>query len=99
MVWWNGYNTTAHRIAYNLFRAYVPFDMTVDHVCRNIWCVNPDHLDVCSRSENRKRAAVVRLEVKQVKARMLRRQGYSTYDISKICQLSGTAVKLALLEV
>ena len=30
----------------------IPENMTIDHLCRNKWCVNPEHLEVVSLKEN-----------------------------------------------
>ena len=46
----------AHRWAYQFLVAPIPADMTIDHLCRNIICVNPDHLEVVTLLENIKRA-------------------------------------------
>jgi HNH endonuclease len=48
----------AHRLAYEVFIGPIPPRMTVDHVCANTACVNPDHLALCSRGENTHRATV-----------------------------------------
>jgi hypothetical protein len=48
----------AHRASYLLFRGPIPYGMTLDHLCRNTSCVNPDHLEPCSEAENRERAPV-----------------------------------------
>jgi hypothetical protein len=42
----------AHRAAYIVFKGDIPDGMTVDHVCFNPLCVNPDHLQLLTRSEN-----------------------------------------------
>ena len=55
----------AHRFSYELFECRnihmlntyftlekIPEDMTIDHLCRNRWCVNPKHLEVVSLKEN-----------------------------------------------
>ena len=42
----------AHRIAYEIARGEIPAGMTIDHLCRNLVCVNPDHLEVVTRKEN-----------------------------------------------
>lgn len=41
-----------HRIAYVHHKGPIPSDMTVDHVCRNRCCVNPDHLRLLSNRVN-----------------------------------------------
>lgn len=59
----------AHRVAYTLHRGDIPAGMTLDHLCRNKWCVNPSHLEVVSFSENSRRGQIdYRREAKQVAA-------------------------------
>ena len=42
----------AHRLSYILFVGDIPKGMTIDHICRNRKCVNPNHLRVLSYKEN-----------------------------------------------
>lgn len=35
----------AHRLMYERSKGPVPDGMHLDHLCRNPWCVNPDHLE------------------------------------------------------
>lgn len=42
----------AHRIAWELTIGPIPSGMEIDHKCWNPACVNPDHLQAVSRSEN-----------------------------------------------
>lgn len=48
----NGKRTVAHRVSYELFVGPVPKSLTVDHKCRNTWCVNPNHLRAVTFKEN-----------------------------------------------
>ena len=54
-----GKDEGAHRIAYALMRGPIPDGLTLDHLCRNKSCVNPDHLEPCTRGENTMRADTV----------------------------------------
>lgn len=47
----------AHRVAYEAARGPIGAGMTIDHLCRNKRCVNPNHLEVVTRGENVRRAA------------------------------------------
>lgn len=42
----------AHRVAYELFVGPIPDGLVLDHLCRNRWCVNPDHLEPVTHREN-----------------------------------------------
>jgi len=42
----------AHRYAYQLRRGDIPKGLTLDHLCRNKGCVNPDHLEPVTLREN-----------------------------------------------
>lgn len=42
----------AHRYAYETLVGPIPDGLTLDHLCRNPRCVNPDHLEPVTRGEN-----------------------------------------------
>ena len=52
----------AHRVTYRHLVGPIPAGMQVDHLCRNRTCVNPDHLEPVTASENRRRAMAIRTE-------------------------------------
>lgn len=52
---YQGKNVLAHRFAYEELKGAIPSGYELDHLCRNKRCVNPDHLEVVTRSENTKR--------------------------------------------
>ena len=45
----------AHRVIYEREVGPIPRGMELDHLCRVKACVNPDHLEVVTKSENAKR--------------------------------------------
>lgn len=45
-------STRAHRWAYERLVGPIPAGLVIDHLCRNILCVNPAHLEPVSRREN-----------------------------------------------
>lgn len=45
-------HTSAHRIGYSWFVGPVSKSEVVDHLCRNVGCVNPAHLEAVSQSVN-----------------------------------------------
>lgn len=47
------YNSSlAHRISYRLLRGDIGNNMTLDHLCRNPECINPNHLEQVTLREN-----------------------------------------------
>lgn len=48
----HGNNTYPHRIAYEVVKGRIPEGKTLDHLCRNRLCVNPDHLEPVTNREN-----------------------------------------------
>lgn len=48
----------AHRWSYRYFVGKIKAKMTLDHLCRNKLCVNPDHLEQITRTQNIQRAGL-----------------------------------------
>ena len=44
--------TLAHRIVYEVLAGPIPEGLTLDHLCRNRACVNPDHLEPVTMTVN-----------------------------------------------
>jgi len=45
----------AHRISYEWHKGKIPAGLTIDHLCENKGCVNPEHLEAVTREENNRR--------------------------------------------
>lgn len=89
----------AHRWYYERHVEPIPEGMTIDHLCRNRACVNPDHLEVVTVAENSRRAT--NLTPDHVIARVVDalRAGWSRREIGAAFGLSYptiTAVSHAL---
>ena len=50
----------AHRFAYEMKNGKIPDGMVIDHLCRVHSCVNPDHLEAVTNSENVRRGEAPR---------------------------------------
>jgi hypothetical protein len=48
----NGRQQQAHRVSYEAFIGPIPDGLTIDHLCGNPACVNPEHLEAVSLREN-----------------------------------------------
>ena len=45
----------AHRVSYEHYKGPIPSALEIDHLCRTRQCVNPDHLEAVTHSENVRR--------------------------------------------
>lgn len=50
--WSRSQTTVAHRVMYEEYVGPIPEGMTLDHLCRVRHCVNPEHLEPCTRAVN-----------------------------------------------
>ena len=48
----NGKFVMAHRFSYEFLKEKIPEGLTLDHLCRNRKCVNPNHLETVTIKEN-----------------------------------------------
>ncbi len=61
----------AHRWFYEQAKGPIPDGLSIDHLCRVPPCVNPDHLEAVSHTENVRRGKAAKLTMK--KANEIRR--------------------------
>lgn len=81
-----GKRTTAHRISWQLAGHDIPEGLTLDHLCRNRGCVNPDHLEPVTNRENVMRGVRTLKPCPPDHVRVERRDGASTYTRCLTCK-------------
>lgn len=58
----NGYpmfgDQAAHRVAYERVHGAIELEHVIDHLCRRPRCVNAEHLEAVTKSENERRKAM-----------------------------------------
>jgi hypothetical protein len=62
--WYKGKGILAHRWIYEYLFSPIPPKMQIDHLCRNRSCVNPQHLEVVSNTEQQKRKSLAQTHCK-----------------------------------
>lgn len=51
----NTKSTRVHRFSYEIHKGKIPEGLVIDHLCRNKKCVNPEHLEAVTGTENLRR--------------------------------------------
>jgi len=65
---WDGHHCAlAHRVAYKLVYGDIPFGLQLDHLCRNIKCVNPAHLEPVTARVNQARSPISKTTLNSAK--------------------------------
>jgi hypothetical protein len=57
-IWYQNRNRLVHRVSYEWERGPIPDGLTIDHLCRQPSCVNPDHMEPVSIGVNVRRGRV-----------------------------------------
>lgn len=107
---WNskrGRAVAAHRLAYERARGPIPSGLVLDHLCLNKRCVNPNHLEAVTPSENVRRGKtkearvsthLTPVNVPAPRERRRRRPDPLTEDgILILCRLAAEGIKTSVL--
>lgn len=63
----NNKQVLAHRFLYEQYKGVVPEGMELDHLCKNKFCINPDHLQPVTHAENCRRGPKSKLDWQDVR--------------------------------
>lgn len=80
--WLAGRNAGAHRVAHQLFIGPIPPGYEVDHLCFVRSCVNPEHLEAVTPSENVRRMVLRRTPYQHKRDRCPNGHEYDTENTS-----------------
>lgn len=58
IIWRGRAPVNAYTIAYERAHGAVPADRVVDHLCRRLLCVEPEHLEAVTKQENERRKSM-----------------------------------------
>ena len=63
---YDGKSMPAHRFAYLLHKGDIPENMVVHQTCENSGCVNPEHLELQTKSQNKRSYNSVRISKEMI---------------------------------
>ena len=83
----------AHVYFYKKYKGNLSKGLVLDHLCRNTKCVNPDHLEAVSFSENIRRGKVAKLNISSVdKIKSFYKEGYSQLTLASMFGVSQSEI-------
>lgn len=87
-IWQDGRTLPAHRVIYETLRGEIDAP-ALDHLCGQVSCVNPDHLEPVSIATNTRRGKGTILDLKQVgEIKALIKAGWVQADIARAYRVS-----------
>lgn len=90
-----GSSALAHRVVYEQHKGPIPPGMQADHLCNVRCCVNPDHLDVVTSTENTRRGKRAKLCMRDAQnIRVAYQRGEASLrELAALYGVSDTAIR------
>lgn len=83
----------AHRFYYEQKYGSIPKGYALDHLCKNRLCVNPDHLQPVTQTENTRRRSITKLtEQDAANIKTMFAQGYSKRRLGRMFGVNHTTI-------
>lgn len=99
-IWHNGNAYPAHRLMYELCVRKPEKKEHVDHLCRNVGCINPEHLEAVSHAENMRRGSNAKLDHNQVTAvKILAKANFPKWMIAEWFGVTRANISLIITDV
>lgn len=73
-------NVRAHRWCYEALVGPIPEGLTLDHLCRNPACINPDHLEPVTQKVNKGRSVAGRRNWRKLRTHCKRGHAFGGYN-------------------
>mgnify|MGYP001582183338 CR=1 FL=1 len=93
MIRFNGKTHRTHKWFYEIIKGSVPFNCELDHLCRETSCMNPEHLEVVSHTENLRRGSRCKLTLSEAEKIRTLHGKKSQKEIAKIFGVSEQTIK------
>jgi len=81
---YKGRDIMSHRASYLLFKGDLDPKLTIDHLCRNRACINPEHLEQVTMKENVHRSPFTRASINSKKTHCPQGHKYTTKNTKMI---------------
>jgi len=91
---WFARTELAHRWVWTMFNGKIPEGLVINHKCRNRKCVNPDHLEVVTQTENCRHGKGCALTKKEAQSILDHKQLRVWGDGAKLARKYGVSTAL-----
>lgn len=85
--------THAHRYIYKKYVKDIPKTLVLDHLCKNIKCVNPEHMEITTQKKNIRRSNVTKVSYNDISLiKNLYKKGYTQRELALLFKINQSQV-------